>query len=39
MGNDGKRDLSRQVATIVGALFQVLARAIVPIAAIAGDAP
>jgi len=39
MGNDGKRDLSRQAATIVGALFQVLAGAIVPIAAIAGDAP
>jgi hypothetical protein len=39
VGNDGKRDLSRQVATIVGALFQVLAGAIVPIAAIAGDTP
>ena len=39
MSNDGKRDLSRQAATIVGALFQVLAGAIVPIAAIAGDAP
>ena len=39
MGNDRKRDLSRQVATIVGALFQVLAGAIVPIAAIAGDTP
>ena len=39
MGNDGKRDLARQVATVVGALFQVLAGAIVPIAAIAGDAP
>src|SRR5918997_1893140 len=36
MGNDAKRDLSRQVATIVGALFQVLAGAIVPIATIAG---
>jgi len=39
MGNDGKLDLYRQVATIVGALFQVLAGAIVPIAAIAGDTP
>jgi hypothetical protein len=39
MGNDRKRDLSRQVATIVGALFQVIAGAIVPIAAIAGDTP
>src|ERR671912_315269 len=37
MGNDAKRDLARQVSTIVGALFQVLAGAIVPIAAIAGD--
>ena len=33
MGNDGKWDLARQVATVVGALFQVLARAIVPIGA------
>jgi hypothetical protein len=39
MANDAKRDLSRQVASIVGALFQVLAGAIVPIAAIAGDTP
>ena len=39
MGNDRKRDLSRQVATLVGALFQILAGAIVPIAAIAGDTP
>ena len=39
MANDAKRDLSRQVATIVGAFFQVLAGAIVPIAAIAGDTP
>src|SRR4028119_774471 len=39
MGNDAKRDLARQVSTIVGALFQVLAGAIVPIAAIAGDTP
>src|SRR5919107_5582954 len=39
MGNDGKGDLTRQVVTIVGALFQVLAGAIVPIAAIADDTP
>src|ERR671921_2875311 len=39
MGNDRKRDLSRQVATLVGALFQVLAGAIVPIAAFAGATP
>src|ERR671919_331013 len=39
MGNDAKQDLSRQAATVVGALFQVLAGAIVPIAAIAGDTP
>ena len=39
MGNDGKRDLARQVATIVGALFQVLAGAIVPIAQIAEEDP
>jgi len=36
MGNDGKRDLARQVATVLGALFQVLAGTIVPIGAIAG---
>ncbi len=39
MGNVGRRDLARQVATVVGALFQVLAGAIVPIAAIAGETP
>jgi len=39
VGNNGKRDLARQVATVVGALFQVLAGAIVPIAAIAGATP
>ncbi len=39
MDNHAKRDLSRQMATVVGALFQVLAGAIVPIAAIAGDTP
>src|ERR687894_1713732 len=39
MGNDAKRDLARQVSTIVGAIFQVLAGAIVPIATIAGDTP
>jgi hypothetical protein len=39
MGKDGKRDLARQVATIVGALFQVLAPVIVPIGAIAGETP
>ena len=39
MGNDVKQDLSRQMATVVGALFQVLAGAIVPIGAIAGDTP
>jgi hypothetical protein len=39
MGNDGKRDLARQVSTVVGALFQVLAGAIVPIAAIAKETP
>ena len=37
MGNDAKQDLSRQAATVVGALFQVLAGAIVPIGAIAGE--
>src|SRR3712207_5445618 len=37
MSNNGKWDLGRQVLTVVGALFQVLAGAIVPIAAIAGD--
>jgi hypothetical protein len=39
MGNDGKRDLARQVATVLGALFQVLAGTIVPIGAIAGGTP
>jgi hypothetical protein len=39
MGNAGKRDLARQVATIVGALFQVLAGVIVPIAQIAEEDP
>jgi hypothetical protein len=39
MGNNGKRDLARQVATVVGALFQVLAGAIVPIGAIAKETP
>src|ERR671913_29002 len=39
MGNDGNRDLARQVATVVGALFQILAGAIVPIGAIAGETP
>ena len=39
MGNNGKRDLARQVLTVVGALFQVLAGAIVPIGAIAGESP
>src|SRR5918995_6847095 len=39
MGNEGTRDLARQVATVVGALFQVLAGAIVPIGAIAGETP
>src|SRR5919112_1157676 len=37
MGNDAKQDLSRQAATVVGALFQVLAGTIVPIGAIAGE--
>ena len=39
MSNDGKRDVARQAATVVGALFQVLAGAIVPIGAIAGETP
>ena len=39
MGNNVKRDLARQVATIVGALFQVLAGAIVPIAQIVEEDP
>ncbi len=37
MGNNGERDLARQVVTVVGALFQVLAGAIVPIGAIAKE--
>ena len=39
MGNNGNRDLARQVATVVGALFQMLAGAIVPIGSIAGQTP
>ena len=39
MSNNGKWDLARQVATVVGALFQVLAGAIVPIGAIAKETP
>ena len=39
MSNNGKWDLARQVATVVGALFQVLAPAIVPIGAIAKETP
>jgi hypothetical protein len=39
LSNDAKRDLPRQVATVVGALFQVLAGAIVPIGAIAKETP
>ena len=39
MSNDGKRDVARQASTVVGALFQVLAGAIVPIGAIAGERP
>ena len=39
MGNDAKRDLARQVATVVGALFQVLAGAVVPIGDIAKETP
>jgi hypothetical protein len=39
MRNNGKRDVARQAATVVGALFQVLAGAIVPIGAIAGETP
>ena len=39
MGNDGKRDLARPVAAVAGALFQMLAGAIVPIGAIAGETP
>ena len=39
MGNIAKRDLGRQAATVVGALFQVLAGAIVPIGAIAKETP
>lgn len=39
MGNNGERDLARQVVTVVGALFQVLAGAIVPIGAIAKETP
>jgi hypothetical protein len=39
MSNEAKRDLARQVLTVVGALFQVLAGAIVPIGAIAKETP
>ena len=39
MSNNGKWDLVRQGATVVGALFQVLAPAIVPIGAIAKETP
>ena len=39
MSNNGKGDLVRQAATVVGALFQVLAGAIVPIGAIAKETP
>ena len=39
MSNDAKWDLPRQVATVVGAVFQVLAGAIVPIGAIAKETP
>jgi hypothetical protein len=39
LSNNAKRDLMRQVATVVGALFQVLAGAVVPIGAIAGETP
>jgi hypothetical protein len=39
VSNSAKRDLARQAATVVGALFQVLAGAIVPIGAIAGETP
>ena len=39
MSNSAQRDLARQAATVVGALFQVLAGAIVPIGAIAGETP
>jgi hypothetical protein len=39
VSNSAKRDLARQAATVVGALFQVLAGAIVPIGAIAGESP
>jgi hypothetical protein len=39
MGNNGNRDPARRMATVVGALFQVLAGAIVPIGAIAKETP
>jgi hypothetical protein len=39
LSNDAKWDLPRQVATVVGAVFQVLAGAIVPIGAIAKETP
>jgi hypothetical protein len=37
--SNANRDLARQVATVVGALFQVLAGALVPIGAIAKETP
>jgi hypothetical protein len=37
LSNNTKRDLPRQVATVVGAVFQILAGAIVPIGAIAKE--
>src|SRR5918912_564127 len=39
VSNNVKRDLARQAATVAGALFQVLAGAIVPIGAIAKETP
>jgi hypothetical protein len=39
VSNSAQQDLARQAATVVGALFQVLAGAIVPIGAIAGETP
>jgi hypothetical protein len=39
VSNNTKWDLAHQVATVVGALFQVLAGAVVPIGAIAKETP
>jgi hypothetical protein len=39
VSNNAKWDLARQVATVVGALFEVLAGAVVPIGAIAKETP